>query len=930
MDHSERIGLVAVNRRSFVVSSLPQRSKSVGQGGLNSIHPTLPSHQLVPSLKFLATAAIISILEQGFTGIQKAGTVPKEAREVRGRLFNYDARKILKTLEKEPILAQRILQDMAPTSTAIYCAMVAVSSIDAFEISHHAGRSAFNRSLDTDSIKLINSAWRNLRRLSLKGARVDSDFLNTLASGAARSTLQVLDVSATLVTDADLEPIALFDDLRELQINQCPYLTKRTLHRICCFGETLEILGINSSEIPVPVILDTVAGAPSSDPLPKLKELHMESESWSKYMNELQDFLQRRKNLSQLRVWAVVPKLDFQNASAGEGFLKMLVTKCPVQRLYLSESNLEIVKISHHLRELHLQVGNIVQSQVDVIGSNCQLLRSLTISSACLCNQEGLRFDGWRSLQDFRLIDATLGKLCSLPPNLTKISATIASISTEAASVQLISSICHLKELKGLNLMTSQGSMGQVYLPIQAFNLILTSLPALEDLVLDRGLFGGSSSNLDNPIRIPIVHNTLKSIKLLCSVHDSIVPYVKSAPNLVSFESTNLDQSVSSLASITARSPNIRSLQLCLETPLTMESARATSTPNPNYRAPSPDHQRPSQSDSQDSLLSSSRERRSSLPKLDLTDDGLHRGGRHRADKKVNPISGKRLNALKSANHYQLANVSYQLHSIRFLTEISIDGAAESVAARLPHFRHLHRIRFAKCQLSDALLLRLKSDLKSMRDLDLERCKGVSCVDSLKGSQLARISIRSCPDFVGPININGSDFPNLEVINLGQLYFVSTLVLYNLPQLRWVTLSNIESPSVINVSDVPRLYDIAFDNVSSTKIRVHSSGLCRLYIDCGQSFDSESTSEEGDGGASARNAASIHLKVPNLEKFSWQGEDIPIDVAMHVVTKTPKLQQFEMPSTSSEDVEPFKALVRESCPLLKVISCGDGEVPLSV
>jgi hypothetical protein len=92
MDQSERIGLVAVNRRSFIVSSLPQRSKSVGQGGLNSIHSTLPSNQLVPSLKFLATAAIISVLEQGFTGIHKAGTVPKEAREVRGRLFNYDAR----------------------------------------------------------------------------------------------------------------------------------------------------------------------------------------------------------------------------------------------------------------------------------------------------------------------------------------------------------------------------------------------------------------------------------------------------------------------------------------------------------------------------------------------------------------------------------------------------------------------------------------------------------------------------------------------------------------------------------------------------------------------------------------------------------------------------------------------------------------------
>jgi hypothetical protein len=279
---------------------------------------------------------------------------------------------------------------------------------------------------------------------------VDNEFLHSLASGAARSTLQVLDVSATLVTDSDLEPIALFDDLRELQMNQCPYLTNRTLHRICCFGTTLEVLGINSSDIPVPVILDTVAGAPGSDPLPKLKELHMESESWTKHMTELQEFLHRRKNLSQLRVWAVVPKLDFrtlllqsidirtashsispENASAGTGFLKLLVTKCPVQRLYLSEANIEIVKFSQHLRELHIQVGNIVQSHVEMIGKHCELLRSFTISSACVCNDEGLNFDNWRSLKEFRLIDATLGKLCSLPPNLIKLSATIASISTE-------------------------------------------------------------------------------------------------------------------------------------------------------------------------------------------------------------------------------------------------------------------------------------------------------------------------------------------------------------------------------------------------------------------------------------------------------------------------------------------------------------------
>lgn len=142
--------------------------------------------------------------------------------------------------------------------------------------------------------------------------RVDTEFLIKLADGSARNTLQALDLSSTLVTDADVEPVALFDALREIQLNQCPHITKRTLFRICGFGVSLEVVGLNGSEIPVPVILDAVAGAPGSDPLPKLKELYMESEEWSKFIPEMQNFLSRRPNLAQLRVWSIVPQLDYR------------------------------------------------------------------------------------------------------------------------------------------------------------------------------------------------------------------------------------------------------------------------------------------------------------------------------------------------------------------------------------------------------------------------------------------------------------------------------------------------------------------------------------------------------------------------------------------------------------------------------------------
>jgi hypothetical protein len=617
--------------------------------------------------------------------------------------------------------------------------------------------------------------------------------------------------------------------------------------------------------------------------------------------------------------------------SNGDGFLQTLVSKCPVQRLYLTQPNLDIIKISHHLRELHLQMDRCVQSHVDLIGEHCQLLRSLTISSAIFCDADGLKMGAMRNLKDFRLIDATLGKLVSLPQSLEKFSASIASLATEgtvsyhksrkyhslyispsfsisAAAIQLIASICTLSGLKGLNLMTSQGAIGQVLFPVKTFYLLLNSLPELEDLVLDRCLFGSQNGTYDNPVRVPIVHDTLKSIKLLCSTRDTIVPYIKSAPNLVAFEATNAEQSVASLGPILSQSPYVRSLTLRLESPRS-GNARAASVPMSNSRR-GLEQWRVSKSESADSFLSAShpKKRSSAMPKLNLT-PGTETRRKEKSPRGENSTFASHM--LTIGRHFQ---------GMRFLTEISVEGATESVISSLLRFEHLHSVRLSKSQLCDSTLGRIMSSLRKLRDIDLERCKTLTSLESLKSCQLARVSVRNCPDIVGPISLKGSDFPNLEVIALGQLHSVSSLVLHDLPQLRWVTLSNIESPSVITVCDVPRLYDMALDNVSTTRMRIYASDLHRLYIDCGKNFDSESSF--GDENAS------IHLQVPSLQKFSWQGDDVPFDVVMHLVAKTPKLQVFELPLTAMESVESFTESVKGSCPLLKRISCGDGEVPL--
>lgn len=95
-------------------------------------------------------------------------------------------------------------------------------------------------------------------------------------------------------------------------MNQCPYLTVKTVELVSK-SRNLEILGINHLAAPLTSVLEIICGKEEdSDPLPKLKELHMESSDWVDNLDAYQLFLNRRRHLSQLRVFAIKPNLDFR------------------------------------------------------------------------------------------------------------------------------------------------------------------------------------------------------------------------------------------------------------------------------------------------------------------------------------------------------------------------------------------------------------------------------------------------------------------------------------------------------------------------------------------------------------------------------------------------------------------------------------------
>jgi hypothetical protein len=57
-----------------------------------------------------------------------------------------------------------------------------------------------------------------------------------------------------------------------------------------------------------------------------------------------------------------------------------------------------------------------------------------------------------------------------------------------------------------------------------------------------------------------------------------------------------------------------------------------------------------------------------------------------------------------------------------------------------------------------------------------------------------------------------------------------------------------------------------------------------------------------------------------------QADDTEINELKETLVATPKLSVLELPAYSVEDVEPMADFLRQHCPLVKVVGCGDGDV----
>eukprot|EP01122_Echinamoeba_exundans_P001648 TRINITY_DN11665_c0_g1_i1.p1 TRINITY_DN11665_c0_g1~~TRINITY_DN11665_c0_g1_i1.p1 ORF type:complete len:923 (+),score=151.07 TRINITY_DN11665_c0_g1_i1:550-3318(+) len=915
---------------SFLPSSAAKayRSHKKTKGKLNAHAATYAAlsgrKEHVPSLQHLAAAKIIDEIERGFDiegfNRRKCDGPMKSLGEVRGNCFHYATRKLLKKLSAAPHLARYVLEEMAPLSNAVYCAMVSVGVLETFDARNLASADSFtSRNIDNNVFECVSGGWAQLQRLNLRAARISAPILNSFASGAAAHTLKFLDLSGANVTDADVAPIRQFRALKELHLSHCQFITITTVSMIAKHLTSLTTLGLTMAGAPFAATVDVLAGKPEEDPLPNLEEIYMEAENWEANRPAMREFLQRRKHLEIIRVWSVIPSHDYSIALNKFPIMDQLLALMPLDRLVLLEEGLPLVKKAPYLTQLRLQLTTFDQGKADMIADACPQLRSLSLMSTKFSSEPGVDFGVFSSLSELHLMDARLGIIAGHCSSLTSLSMVIFSSFSKECTTTTIDAIRGLPELRVLNLMTSHSDLGVKSVAATGLPTLLESLPKLEDLVFDRDLFRHGTHG-DPTTTVSIKHENLKSVKIISSDDDTEVPCVSSAPRLISFQSSSVTESICSLESICAGSKNLRQLKLRLQ----RESQQQDDEPD-FYRLSLSATVSPVTTPPDTARISS------------ISEPGTRYVGKrkHASDLAGFPHADPMRRALVKA--------CQRLDRLHFLSELSIDGAAESLAARLPMCKFLHSLSFSNCHLASPLLARLTSSLPSLRNLELDHCSGFDSLDSIHGMKIARLKVRSCTDLFGDLRFSEDYFPNLEVIRVEQVSAVTAVIVRNLPELRSAIFRNIDAPSRIKVLGTPRLLDLALDNVSCTTISVKAPELRSLYVECGLAAD-----DDPDARVNLKSSAhiyadsprsdsrsvimgptySLHFVTPKLERFWFEGEDVPVDTTLALAKKHPNLEVFQIPLINIEEIDEFTSMIAVSCPQLRSINCGDGDISL--
>lgn len=139
---------------------------------------------------------------------------------------------------------------------------------------------------------------------------VINNFIQYLAMGPARQTLQILDLSSTFVTDADLAHVAKFRNLKELQLNDCHLITSVGIAAIAKKLSQLEVLGLRHLPEGASRILIHLLKKENHTPLPKLRVLNMESDVWIRHIDAIKAFTRSGRHPPLLQDATFAPELD--------------------------------------------------------------------------------------------------------------------------------------------------------------------------------------------------------------------------------------------------------------------------------------------------------------------------------------------------------------------------------------------------------------------------------------------------------------------------------------------------------------------------------------------------------------------------------------------------------------------------------------------
>eukprot|EP01122_Echinamoeba_exundans_P011021 TRINITY_DN424_c0_g1_i2.p1 TRINITY_DN424_c0_g1~~TRINITY_DN424_c0_g1_i2.p1 ORF type:complete len:632 (-),score=72.03 TRINITY_DN424_c0_g1_i2:97-1992(-) len=621
----------------------------------------------------------------------------------------------------------------------------------------------------------------------------------------------------------------------------------------------------------------------------------METDQWSRYLPAMMRFCQTRNQLNRLKIWAIIPKLDYVDANVCSQLIKL----APWRKIHIKGEGFDHLSMVPQLRHLQLQIEHVDQKGLNFIADSCPRLKILCLTSARVSPHETLDLSVLHRVEELALVDCELaGSIVSLPKRLRIFYATVRTVDACALADKFIDAICACRHLRKLHLASADSGFKTACFKVDSITRFISSLPNLEDLALDRDMFGRGSQLSTPTSPVAIVHAKLLSIKIFSTQTRNILPFVQYAPNLYAFEATDHFESLASIENIARYSLSLRSIKLKFD----REQLRISEESQ---------HQK-SAGSSADSVLSPITPRRLVRCRSHSTISGSSPPNPHIRD--IAPGRTRPLSAARSRNLAKVIGDCFK--TLPSLIYVSLTGATEKVTNSLFKLRQLRKLHLNNCSVLTATLENLLRDLKTIRFVDVERCDLLDSVASLRSEKLASFRIASCPDLRGDVYFSGDCFPRLEIVDISNQNELSNVSFVDLPSLRLLTLQSIACAGPVCLDNVPNLNEVVLDGIACPKLSIQAPKLHRLFVDCDQTYDEECV---GSGIA-------VSIKTKELRRISWNVDCAELDIFVPLLKTSPDLEVLDFPQVAMEDVSHLVSTLSMSCPLLRSIGCSDGDL----